>query len=139
MDEGEFPEEIGVVLEKDEEMISFDLYEVCTSMDRQEESVILHRTYKRLAPWIKNLSPELDVNSCQTIEALYEVADTAIESGFELVCLSVSQLFENIGDYVPRKDLFPNGYEDVKKLVVYYHQKGLKNHALCFNNYCLAK
>lgn len=86
----EFPEEIGVVLEKDEEMISFDLYEACTSMDRQEESVILHRIYKRLAPWIKNLSPELNVNSGQTIEALYQVADNAIESGFEQVCLSVS-------------------------------------------------
>lgn len=118
----EFPDEIGVVLTPGEEMTSFDLYEAVTSMDRQEESVILQRIYKRLAPWICDLRNELCTNACRTYEELLQVADNAQGDGYDLVSLHVGQVFTNTGDYIPRPDLFPGGYEDVRKI----HQKHVR-------------
>lgn len=122
----EFPNEIGLELAQGDAFTSFDLYEAATAVERQEESVILHRIYKRIAPWINRLSPTLTVNSCDTYEKLLQLADTALENGFEVISLHVGQLFTNTGDYIPRPDLFKNGYEDIKRLVDHFHQKGLK-------------
>ena len=122
----EFPGELGMVLKPGEEMESFDLYEAVTSMDRQEESIILHRIYKKLAPWICNIQNGLCTNSCETWEELLQLADTAKEAGFDFVSLHVGQVFTNTGDYIPRPDLFPDGYADVKRLVDYFHSKGIK-------------
>ena len=122
----EFPKELGVILAPGEEMESFDLYEAVTSMDRQEESVILHRLYKRLAPWICALRNGLCTNSCQSWQELLDTADMAKEAGFDFVSLHVGQIFTNTGDYIPRPDLFPNGYEDVKRMVEHYHARGIK-------------
>ena len=122
----EFPDELEMVLEPGEEMESFDLYEAVTAVDRQEESVILQRIYKRLAPWICELRPSLCVSSCGTAEELYRVAEEAAENGIERVALHVGQVFTNTGDYIPRPDLFPGGYPDVKKLIDRFHEKNIK-------------
>lgn len=127
----EFPDQLDMILSPGESMESFDLYEAATSVDRQEESVILHRIYKEIAPWIQSLNLQLSVGTCQTAEELYQTVDIAAENGFELLCFSVGQIFTNTGDYIPRPDLFPGGYADVKRLVDYCHQKGLKTTPYC--------
>lgn len=127
----EFPDTLDMILLPGESMESFDLYEAATAVDRQEESVILHRIYKEIAPWIQNLNLQLSVGSCKTTAELYETVDVAAENEFELLCFSVGQIFTNTGDYIPRPDLFPNGYADVKRLVDYCHQKGLKTTPYC--------
>ena len=127
----EFPDELDMILAPGESMESFDLYEAATAADRQEESVILHRIYKEIAPWICTLNLQLSVGSCQTTEELYQTVDVAAENGFEMLCFSVGQVFTNTGDYIPRPDLFPDGYRDIKRLVDYCHARGLKTMPHC--------
>ncbi|RAP75033.1 hypothetical protein [Paenibacillus montanisoli] len=121
----EFPEKIGMELKPGESFETFKCYEAVTSGDRDEASIILHRIYKELAPWIAKPLIKHIVNSCTAYEELLEVADRASEDGIEAVELFVGQLFTNTGDYIPRPDLFPNGWEDMKRMVDYYHAKNI--------------
>lgn len=121
----EFPEKININLKPGESFETFKCYEAVTSSDKDEEAVILHRIYKKLAPWTTKVYVKQAVNTCKTYNELIEFADTAAENGIEEVELFVGQLFTNTGDYIPRPDIFPNGYEDMKKLVNYYHGKNL--------------
>jgi hypothetical protein len=122
----EFPDNIDYKLSAGESFTTFTVYEACTSMDRQEESIKLHRIYKDIAPWIKTLNPTLTVDSCKSLDDFKKSAEAAGKNHFQLVCLHVGQVFENTGDYIPRGDIFPNGYEDVKKMIGYYHENGIK-------------
>jgi len=121
----EFPKPIGMELLPGQHFETFKCYEAVTSGNKDEASIILHRLYKKIAPWITTPQIKRIVNSCNSYEELIEMADKSAEDGFESVELFVGQLFTNTGDYIPRPDLFPNGDEDMKKLVDYYHSKQL--------------
>ncbi|MBO9610793.1 MAG: hypothetical protein J7639_32885, partial [Paenibacillaceae bacterium] len=121
----EFPEAVAIPLKPGESCDSFTCYETVTSNDRDEKSIQLHRVYKKLAPWITNTYTKQIVNTCKSYEELIEVADRAAECGIETVGFLMHQIWTNIGDYIPRLDLFPNGEADLKRLIQYYHDKGL--------------
>ncbi|MDQ6419990.1 DUF6259 domain-containing protein [Paenibacillus sp. LHD-117] len=122
----EFPKPIGMKLQPGESFETFKCYEAVTSGDRDEASIILHRLYKKIAPWITAPDIKRIVSTCQSYEELLKVADQSAADGVEAVELFVGQLFTNVGDYIPRPNLFPRGEEDLKRLVDYYHDKGLK-------------
>ncbi|WP_308638071.1 alpha-galactosidase [Paenibacillus silvisoli] len=119
----EFPEEIGMELKPGESFETFTCYEAITSGDRDEASIILHRLYKEIAPWMTKPLIKHIVNTCETYEELLRVADRAAEDGIEAVELFVGQLFANTGDYIPRPDLFPGGWDDMKRMVDYFHSR----------------
>ncbi|WP_152393838.1 alpha-galactosidase [Paenibacillus guangzhouensis] len=121
----EFPKSIGMELMPGLHFETFKCYEAVVSGNKDEAAIILHRLYKTIAPWITSPQIKRIVNACQSIEELREIADQSAEDGFESVELFVGQLFTNTGDYMPRPDLFPNGEEDMKRLVDYYHSKQL--------------
>ena len=131
LDRIEFPENINRQLMPGETVRTFRSYQAVTSSDRDESSVILERIYKEIAPWIKNTYIKQLVQDCKTYEELMEVADHAAECGFEVVSFFFTQLWTNIGDYIPRPDLFPHGKEDLIRLIEYYHSKGLKVMPYC--------
>ena len=121
----EFPEKICMKLKPGEEFETFKFYEAVTSSDKDEEAIILHRIYKKLAPWITKAYVKQIVNSCNSYQELIDFADRASEDGIEEVELFLGQLFTNTGDYILRPDIFPNGDADLKKLVEYYHTKNI--------------
>jgi len=121
----EFPEKIAMHLKSGESFETFKCHEAVTSTDRDEASIILHRIYKKLAPWITKSYVKQIVNSCNSFDELVEFADWASADGIEEVELFVGQLFTNTGDYMLRPDIFPNGEDDLKRLVGYYHKKNI--------------
>ncbi|MCQ6563248.1 hypothetical protein [Paenibacillus mendelii] len=121
----EFPKPIGMELIQGEHFETFKCYEAVTSGNKDEASIILHRLYKQIAPWITSPQIKQIVATCKSYEELLAFADNAAEDGVESVEFFVGQLFTNTGDYIPRPDLFPNGEEDMKMLVDYYHSKNL--------------
>lgn len=121
----EFPKPIAMQLMPGQHFETFKCYEAVTSGNKDEASIILHRLYKKMAPWITTPQIKRIVATCNSYDELLEIADKSAEDGFESVELFVGQLFTNTGDYIPRPDLFPNGEEDMMKLVEYYHSKNL--------------
>ncbi len=127
----EFPGDIGMELAPGESIRSFTCYEAVTSIDRDEEAIILHRLYKRLAPWIKDTRIGCWNNLCRSSSELREFIDVAADNGIEEICFFMGQLFTNTGDYVVRPDLFPAGEEDVIRLNRYCHGKGIRSLPYC--------
>lgn len=121
----EFPKPIGMVLQPGQSFETFKCFEAVTSGNRDEASIILHRLYKKIAPWITEPQIRRVVDNCSTYDELMQIADQSVADGIESVELFLGQLFTNTGDYIPRADLFPNGEEDIKRLIDYYHEKGL--------------
>lgn len=121
----EFPQKIMLELAPDESFKSFRCFQVSTPGDDETAAVLTHRVIKKVAPWITQMHLAQLVNGCDSYEELLAVADRAHENGIEYIELFYGQLFTNVGDYLPRPDLFPGGKDDLKRLVAYFHKKNL--------------
>lgn len=121
-----FPKRIDLPLAPGETMESFRCHIYITPNEPNAAGVIYSRILAELAPWTTTplLSQEFD--SATTYEELEHVAREAKQRGIELVHFFMRQLFTNCGDYIPRPDIFPNGESDMKRLVDYFHEQGVK-------------
>ena len=122
----EFPQPIGLPLPPGERFESFRVFEYATPDDADEAALVKQRIFHVLAPWITRQSITQEVDGVKTFEDLLRLADNAAALGIECVNLFIGQLFTNTGDYRPRPDLFPNGAEDLKRLVAHFHARGVK-------------
>ncbi|MBC8482019.1 MAG: hypothetical protein H8D47_05065 [Planctomycetes bacterium] len=130
-----YPVELDRWLKVGDGFTSFKVYEfIAPSGNEELRSIAFRRATRKMFPWTSichlhcALAPSNDIND------YYRGIDTAAEAGYEAVLLASawidgkqsSPLFTNYSDYIPRKELFPNGWDDVKKLTDYAHDKGLK-------------
>ena len=122
----EFPEPLGRRLSPGESLRSFRCLLIVAPNDPVARVVARHRVIKRLAPWLTRPLIAQQVDGLGTFDELIACADRAAAVGIECVHLFVSQLFTNVGDYVPRPDLFPAGEDDVRRLVEQFHARGVK-------------
>jgi hypothetical protein len=115
---------------------SFRVYEfVVDNQDVDSRGLSFRRITRELWPWTRDkwlaTSPP---PARDDVSEYYRAIDTAAEVGFEAIKLAhcwideklTSPLFTNYNDYELRPELFPNGWDDVRKLTDYAHSKGLK-------------
>ena len=113
---------------------SFKVYEFAiTNKNRESRGLEFRKATRALLPqttskWLNcGLAPSNDVKD------YYEAIKRAAELGYEGVCLShgwidgnlTNPIFTNYNDYVPRPELFPNGWDDVRKMTDYARSLGL--------------
>ena len=130
-----YPVELDRWLKAGDSFTSFKVYEVIAPTGNEElRSIAFRKATRKMFPWTSirhlhcALAPSNDVND------YYEGIDTAAAAGYEAVLLAhawigdkqSSPLFTNYSDYIPRPEIFPNGWDDIKKLTDYGHKKGLK-------------
>ena len=131
-----FPHELDRWLVSGARFNSFGVYEFVLPTGNEElRGVTYRRATKELWPWTTvrwlacGLAPAKD-----SVEEYYRAIDLIAEVGYEVVWLNhgwidgvlTSPLFTSYADHIPRPDLFPNGWDDIKKLTDYAHGKGLK-------------
>ncbi len=124
-----FPSDISVELLPGESLDSFNIYQIITPNSYEGRAVWKNRVLKQIMP----NPPASDITfQMSNIESgdgpnpLLELIDRCANNGIETIGAFVDQLWTNIGDYIPREDLFPNGIGDLKKVIDYAHAKGLK-------------
>jgi hypothetical protein len=126
-----FPADIEAALPPGGSLESFKLYQVFTPNSHEGRSVWKSRVLKRIMPnppvpeiifQASGVKPE----SGHGVPAFLNLIDRCAAAGIETLGAFVDQLWSNIGDYVPRKDLFPNGFDDLKQVIDYAHKKGMR-------------
>lgn len=100
------------------------------------KGLAFRKATRKLFPWTCERYLCMGTIPALNIDDYYKAIDTAAEAGFEYINMHhgwrnhspmmVSPLFTNYNDYELRPELFPNGWEDVRKLTDYAHDKGLK-------------
>jgi len=121
----EFPQPIGLPLPPGERFESFRVFAYATPDDADEAALVKSRIFHVLAPWITEQFITQEVDGVKAFEDPLRLPDAAA-AGIECVNLFIGQLFTNTGDYRPRPDLFPNGAEDIKRLVAHFHARGVR-------------
>ena len=134
----QFPEDIDYELGPGEVVESFNLYEIFVSDDPQAASIWQSKVLKHLAPWaaagnkikfqISNVKPE---NNQNALDQIKELVNQCAEIGIEQISFFVNQIWENIGDYEIRRDIFPKGENDLKALFDYIHSKDIEVGVYC--------
>jgi len=114
---------------------SFRAYEFSMpSKDKELAGLEMRRTTRALFPWTRErylgckIAPARD-----SAQEYYAAIDRCADAGFEAVALHhgwidgklTHPLFTNYNDYELRPELFPNGWEGVRSLTSYAHDKGL--------------
>jgi hypothetical protein len=127
----QFPRRIDLVLDPGAAFTTFRLFQVPVPNDPEIAPVVLHRVWKRLAPWITQNPYSQYVMDIPTIDELRAVAPHAQANGVECVCFYIHQLFTTVGDYIPRPDLFPKGEDDLRRLMDHFHAHELKTMTYC--------
>jgi len=130
----QFPEDIDITLESGEEIHSFNVFEVFTPGDQAGQSVCIGRVLKEIAPWAVKQEiafQAFNVPSSNGTGGFYDLIDKCADAGFEKFLFFVDQIWTNIGDYKIRRDLFPNGLSDLKKLIDYIHSRKMKAGIYC--------
>jgi len=114
---------------------SFCVFEfVVPNGSEQERGLAFRSATRTLFPWTCARWLSCKLAPAVEIQDYYLGIDSAAEAGFEAVSLHhgwvngdlTSPIFTNYNDYQLRPELFPGGWEDVRKLTDYAHQKGLK-------------
>jgi hypothetical protein len=101
--------------------------------DDEVRGLAVRKATRILFPWTRALYLSCKLAPAETLDDYIRGIDTAAEAGFKAVNLHhgwvngylTSPLFTNYCDYELRPELFPNGWEDVRKLTEYAHDKGL--------------
>jgi hypothetical protein len=130
-----YPVPINRTLSPGEKFDSFRVFEFIVNNRSEEERGLEYRRITRaLFPWTRTrwLSSALPTSPC--VEDYYRGIESAAEAGYEAVMLGhgwikgvlTHPLFTNYNDYIPRPELFPNGWDGIRKLTDFAHSKGLK-------------
>lgn len=122
----EFPAPIHYQLEPGAELLSFRCFECATSNEADAVALLNARIFHRLAPWTTQPLIDQEIDTAGSLEELLAVAPQAAANGIELCHLFINQLFTNIGDYLPRPDLFPDGADGLKRLADHFHRHRVK-------------
>jgi len=115
---------------------SFRVFEfVVSNLNEELKGLDFRRATRKLMPWTTKrwLSCAL-VPAENSIEEYYHGIELAADAGYEAIHLHhgwiagklTSPLFTTYADYKLRPELFPNGWEDVKKLTDFAHSRGMK-------------
>lgn len=121
-----FPAPIGYTLGPGQSFASFRCFEYATPNDADAAALRRAAMLRRLAPWTTRTFVGQEIDEASGIDELYALADAAARNGIEMCHLFINQLFTNVGDYIPRPDLFPDGADGLKRLVEHFHRRGLK-------------
>ncbi|HEY0829158.1 MAG TPA: hypothetical protein VGE40_13750, partial [Bacilli bacterium] len=131
----QYPHNLDRWLVSGESFQSFQVYEFAVSNRNEERRGMEYRRATRaLMPWTAERFFSCMIAPATNIKELYNGILLAAEVGYEGVILThgwingvlTSPIFATYADYHPREDLFPNGWEDVRKLTDYAHTVGLK-------------
>lgn len=130
-----YPVEMDWALDAGEIFSSFRVFEfVVPRGDVEKMGLSMRKATRELFPWTRDQSLCCKLAPAVSVQDYYSGIDSAAEVGFEAVILHhgwvdgflTSPLFTNYNDYELRKDLFPGGWDDVRKLTDYAHGKGIK-------------
>lgn len=130
-----YPVELDQWIVPRESFNSFRVYEFIAPTGNEElRGIAFRRATRKLFPWTEVRHLHCALPAARKINEYYTGIDSAADAGYEAILLChwwldkklTSPLFTNYNDYVLRPELFPNGWEDVKKLTDYAHEKGLK-------------
>lgn len=114
---------------------SFKVYEFIAPTKNEElRGIAFRRATRHLFPWTCVRHLHCALPSARNVEEYYRGIASAADAGYEAVLLChwwldrklTSPLFTNYSDYILRPELFPNGWNDVRKLTDFAHDKGLK-------------
>ncbi len=122
----EFPAPINYQLDPGAEFFGFRCFECATTNEADAVALLRARIVHRLAPWTTRPLVDQEIDTAGSREELLAVAPQAAANGVELCHLFINQLFTNIGDYIPRPDLFPDGADGLKRLADHFHRHGVK-------------
>ncbi len=131
-----FPLGPDVSIQPGEKKESFKLYELFPNPDPYAEAVARNRMRRTVAPWTDTQAIFQMWNGCTSVEEMYPIVDDAAELGVEAVGFFVGQWETQVGDFVLKKDVFPNGERDLARLVDHAHAKGLK--FVLYTGMCIA-
>ncbi len=128
-----FPGTIDVELAPQQQLESFNLYELFLPESGTAQAVWRSRVLKELAPWALDARATMfqfsgvrPLPGCTGADAFLPLLDSCAEAGFEQIMFFWDQLFTNTGDYQPRPDLFPGGVPDLLGLVRAIRMRGMK-------------
>lgn len=130
-----YPVEMDWKIAPGESFSSFKVFEfIVTNGDAEAEGLMMRKATRELFPWTRAQSLCCKIVPAMNVQQYYAAIDTAAEAGFEAVILHhgwvngclTSPLFTNYNDYELRDELFPGGWDDVRRLTAYAHSKGLK-------------
>ena len=114
---------------------SFRAYEyVLDNRGMEQRGIALRDASRELFPWTNARDLIAQIPFSGKIEDYYTGIASAAEAGFNCIHLwSIfdvgrisSPMFTNFNDYVLNPQLFPNGFDDVRKLTSFAHDKGMK-------------
>ncbi|MDF7827079.1 hypothetical protein P4B35_23855, partial [Pontiellaceae bacterium B12227] len=117
---------------------SFDSFRVfefaITNRSEEARGLEYRRATRALFPWTRIRSLSCALAPSNDVRQYYAGIESAAEAGYEAVMLGhgwvkgvlTHPLFTNYNDYLPRPDLFPDGWNDIHKLTDFAHQLGLK-------------
>ena len=129
-----YPVEMDRVIEAGGNFNSFKVYEFIVPADNEElRGIAFRRATRNLFPWTCIRYLNCAIPPAINVDEYYRGIESAAAAGYEAILLShswiegelVSPLFTNYSDYELRSELFPNGWEDVRKLTDFAHSKGL--------------
>ncbi|HML74339.1 MAG TPA: hypothetical protein PKB02_07555 [Anaerohalosphaeraceae bacterium] len=130
-----YPAELDQWILQGESFQSFKVYEFLAPTENEElRGIAFRRATRKLFPWTCVRHLHCALPSARKVEEYYRGIESAADAGYEAVLLChwwldknlTSPLFTNYSDYILRPELFPNGWEDVRKLTDFAHKKGLK-------------
>ncbi len=130
-----YPVELDQWILPGESFNSFKVYEFIAPTDNEElRGIAFRQATRNLFPWTCVRHLHCALPSARKVEEYYRGIESAADAGYEAILLChwwlerklTSPLFTNYSDYILRRELFPNGWEDVRKLTNFAHEKGLK-------------
>ena len=113
---------------------SFTAYQFAITNDTPERRGLEYRTATRkLFPLTTRTWLGCLIAPSKNVEDYYKAIELAAEVGYETVSLQhgwidgklTHPVFSTYADYEPNPELFPNGWDDVKKLTDFAHSKGV--------------
>lgn len=131
-----FPLGPDIPLNPGEKKESFKVYELFPNAELFAEAVARNRMLRTVAPWTKTQAIFQMWSGCKSVEEMFPIVDDAADLGVEAVGFFVGQWETQVGDFALKKDVFPGGEKDLKRLVDYAHAKGLK--FILYTGMCIA-
>ena len=128
-----FPGDIEVELAPQEELESFNVYELFLPEGAVARAVWRGRVLRELIPWaLASRETMFQFSGIQPKpgsswrELFLPLLDRCAEVGFEKIMFFWDQLFTNTGDYLPRRELFPHGADELSSLVQEIRKRGMR-------------
>jgi hypothetical protein len=132
----QFPEDLDIPLAPTESLKSFNLYAYVTPNEPVGKGIMTGRVLKKLCSHFVNpvtfqltgLTPQPGVAG---VDNFLPILDRCQSVGIEQIMFFVGQLFTNTGDYEFRRDIFPNGEKDFKRLLSEIEWRGMTAGLYC--------